>query len=608
MKKHFFRIIFFAFCFSVLFIVSTNSWAEDIAFDATVDRSSVAIGSFLQLTLSVSGTQSAEPVDLPEIDGFQSRYVGPSKRVSIVNGKYSSNISFLYNLYPDKVGQYQIPSLKIEIDGKGYTSNPINVRVVTSQSTAAGSASSAPTSLKEKIILVLTTDKTQYYLNEKISLTVRLFISGLSVRNIQYPDLAHVGFFVDEYQEPKTYQAISSGVRYDIVEFNVNAYPTRTGDLVLGPAKETCDVVFKNTNRKRRTFSGFGGVFDDDFFGGFFNAYDTRSISIESSSLPVKVMSLPQQGRPEEFSGAVGNFNFDITVSPKVVKVGDPITVKMKVSGEGNIDAVNLPVFKENEDFKMYDPQISQTRDEKVVEQVLIPRRHNVASVPEVEFSYFDVSNGEYKVVTKGPFPISVAEMEEGQELKVVGLSFNDGLLYVEKETLGKDIVFIKELPGKFYRKGSRLYKNAIFACSVFLVFMSWVGLFVWYKITHRIKTDQVFARRLMAPKHAKKGLARCRKFLSQKAQNAFYDALFKTIQDYFGNRLHVQPGAVTVATLKNIVQQKGMSVDIIDDIKELFDECEMVRYASVSVEEEKMGESYKKAEKIIDFFERRGK
>ena len=584
--------------------------AADITFHAMVDQTAVELGAGFQLTLTVDGTQSVDPIEIPEMDGLKARYLGPSTRVSIINGQFSGSVAFLYNVYPVKLGQLQIPAISTVIDGETYTTQPIDIQVVDQGELSAQTQDQAVPniSLQDKIFVIMGLPKAEFYINEEIPITIQLFVNGLSIRDIHYPEFEHVGFSVEEYQPPKRYKQIVGGIKYDIIEFKTKADPIRMGGLTLGPTKLNCNIVFQMArNRSRR--GGFDSIFDDDFFNDFLGRYETRSVTLESDPLDIQVLPLPKEGRPENFTGAVGKFKFNVTVSPVEVKVGDPITVRMSISGDGNLKSIEMLSFeklwKDKKSFKYYKPQINEENGVKTIEQVVVPRTDKIKEIPEISFNYFDIGKKQYKTVTHGPFALTVQKLEEGDALKVVGLGQSEELKLLQDEHLGQDIRFIKERPGRWYTSGRHLYNNFIFLFIVFLSVVVW-GVFAGvYSVTHRIKTDEKFARRLQAPRQAKRGLHQARSFIQKGNQKDFYDCLFKTLQQYFSNKFHMPVGSITVDAVRNILRTKGLGDEVAEKIRDVFGQCEMVRYASAQLDKVKMDENYKSAAEIIDYFER---
>ncbi|MCR4337605.1 MAG: BatD family protein, partial [Candidatus Omnitrophica bacterium] len=477
--------------------------ADDVGVEARLDVNPVALGSVTRLMISITGVDALDPIDLPEIDGFESRFVGPKTQILIVNGQYSRTLSFVYNLYPLKVGDFVIPSLAIPIDGKEYQTQSIPVKVIDAPSGASGNLSAqsslaGATKLQDKIFVVMNTAKHEAWVGEKIPVIIKLFVDSLTVQNIEFPQFEHDGFSVDDYQEPRRYQQSVGGARYEVVEFRTFVYPARAGSLNLGPAKIVCEVLFRSNVDSFDSLGG--GMFEDSFFKNFLSTYEAHPMRLESASVPIQIFSLPE-GQPKSFSGGVGHFDFQVTVSPSEVKVGDPITLRMRVSGEGDWKNLSMPSLKDTEQFKTYEPQIHQDEQGKVLEQVVIPKTIQMKEIPAIEVSYFDTTSKMYQTITRGPFPLIVKEADEAAPA-VVGIPMvaqpsSIGVPAVSSERFGQDISFIKDSLGDLQPVGYRTYKNISFWMAVWFLLAFWVAGWIWYQTTHRLKTDQKLARRL---------------------------------------------------------------------------------------------------------------
>ena len=432
-------------------------FADNVSFDASVNTAKISLGSAIQLTLTINNAKSSQPIELPKVDGFESRYLGPSTRVSIVNGQYSSSIAYVYTLFPLKTGKFQIPAITTEIEGKTYTSKPIDVEVADTVAAATAPQEEQeyrqPAGLENKIFLTLEVSKTEAYDGEKIPVTIKLFVNGLSARDIQLPEFEHAGFSADEFSKPKQYQQVVGGVMYEVVEFNTNIYPARTGELTLGPANLALNLLYKSSSRSRPSpFGDFGSFFDDDFFNSFFDNYQKHPLVLKSAGLDVRVNPLPAEGKPQDFSGAVGQFDFKTQAGPSSLKVGDPVTLRMTVSGNGDLKNIKMPTLENIEGFKLYDPQIKEENGSKILEQVLIPANEQVKEIPEISFSYFDPEQKKYQTIKQGPFVLKVAgaNKEEGLKVVVPAKEKNAPVVSEERpqEQIGRDIIFIKEEAG----------------------------------------------------------------------------------------------------------------------------------------------------------------
>ena len=594
-----------------------TSFANDISFEASVNANKVSLGETLQLTLTFEGAKPDSPLDIPHIDGWEARYLGPSTSISIINGQYSSHVSHVYTLFPQKTGKFQIPAISVNIAGKALSSQPIDIEVVdagvTSQGAGDDNNAAMATNIKDRIFVTLETPRKDLYLNEKNPLTIKLYINGLAIRDVQYPQFQHDGFTVGEFSKPKQYEQTIGGVRYQVLEFNTDIYPARTGDLKLGPATLLCNLLFKSSNRQRFPTNGMDNFFNDDFFEGIFNNYQKREVSLSSVDLPIHVLALPDEGKPADFFGAVGAFSLDAKASPAQVSIGDPITLRMTVSGEGNLQTVTMPALKPDEKFKLYDPQIKEENGNKILEQVVIPKSDKVTEIPAIRFSYFDPQKKVYQTIDRGPFPIKVTPSESKDEFKVVRFDQNKSSATVNApEEFPQDIVFIKEQPGEFRRIHDYLYKKSFFILGWTITLLGWILLVIFYKRRQKLRRDVRYARGLQALKKAKKDLQTARQFMMEGKQNEFYNTIFKVLGEYLSGKLHLSSGSVSIEIIdqefKKHQTRPGSTVDlnkILNNVKSILHECDMVRYAQIKLDHTKMQENLKKLEEIIDQLER---
>jgi len=171
-----------------------------------------------------------------------------------------------------------------------------------------------------------------------------------------------------------------------------------TGELTLGPAQVGCNLLLRKSQKRRFSNDDF---FGSDIFSGFFGGYERYALNLESPDIKITVIDLPNQNIPSGFEGALGNYNFYLVAEPREVKVGDPITLKMIIKGQGNLKTVKSPKLNFGDNFKIYQPQVNHTEDRRMIEQVVIPKSETVVEIPEVNFSFFNPETGSYKTITK---------------------------------------------------------------------------------------------------------------------------------------------------------------------------------------------------------------
>jgi len=569
-------------CFFMLMATSSVVWADTVTFEATVNSSKISLNEVMQLTLTVTGSKdNLDPVSLPVIDGFSAKYLGPSTSVSIVNGDYHSERSFIYNLFPNKVGHFQIPPISATIAGQTYVTKPIDIEVV--ENAAGLQASNSPPdqnqapsaeSLKDKILIMVAVDQTEVYLNQRIPMSVKLLVNGVPMRDIQFPpQFEKNGFTVDDFQKPQQYSQGLNGIKYDVVEFKTNIYPTHRGDVSIGPIQIAGNIIYKSG--RNNPFNQDNNFFGTDIFNNFFDAYAERPVTITSPVIHLHVSPLPQEARPPDFSGAVGQFDFQASVSPSHVRAGDPITLKMDLKGSGNFKSAQMPVFQ-GKGFKTYDPQIKEGVDEKTAEQVIIPTLARIQQVPALRFSYFDPSVKDYRTVTQGPFAIQVKAPGPDQEFKAIG--FSD--ISREPSTLVGHQFSFGKIFNKITRGGKKLCQSMVFWVSLGVIFLAGISYFLWRRFQDRLENDPAFARRLKAFKEARQALRPAQEYIKTGRHKDFYALLSKVLRDYLANKWHQSSAGLSVEEILRQLKSVPIDETHMAQVKTLLNTSDLVCFA----------------------------
>lgn len=604
------------FVIGFYFLTVFSIFAEEISFDASLDADRVPMGSAAQLTLTVHGTQDVSQVTLPAIDGFEARYVGPSTQVKVVNGEYSTAKAFSYMLIPLKEGKFTIPAVEVSIKGQVFQTKPIIIDVITSASLpsqgqngpseSAGAADpevlSDTHAIAEKVQMAIALPASAGYLYEEVPLSVKLYVRELPVQDISFPQFTQDGYVLSEFSRPRQYQEQVNGKTFEVVEFNARLTATRSGTLTLGPAVITGSLLIKN-NVRRNPFGN--NAFDDEFFSGFFNSYQKKPLTITSRPVEFTVKPLPAEGKPAGFSGGVGRFTFDVTAAPLKVKAGDPVTLKMTVAGTGDLKTIRMPEFKDTR-FKVYDPQVKESDGQKLLEQVIVPLNEGKGEIPALSFNYFDTSTGQYAVVTRGPFELEVLPTEKGQEFQAVG--FTERPVSLLKESFGKDIVFVKDRPGRLHEKHGWMARNSVFLV-VFVIFLNVWGAFLGYYLYRRkLALDPGFARRSVALRSARVALNALKPRIIEGAGRDFYTELFRIFSQYLEKKIALPPGGCDFSLVEGTLSSRGFPREKIALLAGLFELAERARFASAQVSVADMQRSYYDLEDILEEIERRVK
>ncbi len=587
-----FNLLFILFYF--LFINIFYCFADDILFKAYVDKNNASIGDGIELNLEFSGASQIPVPEIPAIEGFHVQYLGPSTRLSIVNGVTEQSVTHRYLLVPLKEGIFRLGPFSIIYKGVTYTSQEINLTITKGvifqnapSSTSSDTVSDAADNLNDRVFLTLETNKPQVYLNESIPLTITLYTRGMRVQIDQYPEFSTTGFTIGSFEQPQQFRQTHNGLIYDIVQFKTKVYAARAGDFILGPVLLKCNLLIRKPGRVGNKSSD--NFFDQNFFESFFGGFESIPIDLKSATLPLVVKPFPEHNRPGDFSGAIGDFIFTASVSPSEVNIGDPVTVKMAIKGDGNFNNVSCPVMASSGDFKIYEPQIKQEESVKIFEQVVLPQKKGIKEIPAFFFSFFNPRLNTYQTIVKGPFPIQVNAAGQEQESAFVTMAEPVVKEPEFEENLGKGIVFIKASLGNFKKTGAYLYQSISFWLFQGVTLALFIMVVFLANRNEKLKTNIVYARRLQAPKKAKKCLSETRKYMEIGHVKDFYDVVFKSLRDYLGDRFQISPGALTGKIIGEILKEKKVPSDILEKLQKLFNDCDMIRYAPTVFNEQRM-------------------
>lgn len=550
----------------IVAMVPLTALAGDVRLEATVNATRISLEDMLELRLTVYDSKDAlDPVQLPLIDGFDARYVGPATRYMIINGVSSSERSLIYNLFPSKTGRLTIPAISLTIEGRVYQTEPIDIEVVDAPkgaSLADAQEADLQQGISDKVFMSASIDPREFYVGERTPLVMKVFVNGLSLQLAGTPYLKPDGFSADTTANMQKSREVLNGISYDSLRFDTNIYPSRPGMLKVGPFTAQGELVYRVKE-------------SNDIFGDFFGRTQTRPITLTAPAVEIKVLPLPQEGRPLDFSGAVGRYDFKASVSPLAVKVGDPLTVKMQITGEGSFKKLSFPKIEEG-NFKTYEAQIKENENGAFLEQVIIPTAKSTAEIPSLSFSYFDPVAKAYKTLTQGPFKIEVTDSEGKDEFKAYGFVDKSGAQEQQASSFMAS-GFLKES----LKKAGALFRN-IYVWIVLIVLV--IAIAAWRisgYFKERLNNDDRFARQWRAQSRAKESMKKARDLLRAQRSKEFYACIYKTLNDYLADKMHLPSASLTWPLIDELLKKHAVEQAKAGQLKALFERCDMVRFAS---------------------------
>ena len=565
-----------------------NVLADDVTFVASAPKS-VVVNQRFKLSYTINTTDAKEPV-ISEIPGFE-LLMGPSASTqtsySNYNGKESSSVSvtFTYILLAKEEGTFTIPAAKITAAGKELTSNSVTIKVLPEGQNPQGGQgqrgarqSNTSTNIGEQDLFVRATlSKSNVYEQEAVLLTYKVY-SAVNLTNLSYPSPELKGFNIQEVDLPQSKQfelEHYNGRNYNTVVWRQFVlFPQESGELVI-PAVDFEAVVAVQNRRNMDPF--------EMMFSGFSSGYVNVNKDLRSNSLKLNVEKLPA-GRPADFSGAVGDFSINSTISSTDLKTNSEFTLKVTVKGAGNMRLMSNPVLELPVEFESYDPVIDNKfrltnngfQGEKVYEYLITPKANGTYTIPGAKFTYFNTRTKQYQTIESEAFEVKVAKGEEATGVTV-------GNVVVNKEkgkVLASDIRHIKfdnDVPQK---SDEFLFTSNLYI----LLYVIPAALLAMFLIVYRKKVAEnanvSLVRTKKANKVAVKRLKLAKKLMKENKVNEFYDEILKAMWGYTSDKLSIPVSQLSKENIANELAARGVDEELIASFKELLNEGEFARYA----------------------------
>lgn len=584
------------FLWIMLIAVSMNTFADDkVSFTASAPDA-VAVGDQFRLSYTVT-TQKVRDFRAPSIKGFDV-LMGPSRSqqssVQIVNGKTTStsSITFTYILMATTEGSFTIPGATITADGNQMISNSVQVNVLPADQAANGAASSGSggkqsgggttsrassgTSISSTdLFITATASKTTVYEQEAFLLTYKIYtlVDLRMFDNVKLPDFK--GFHSQEVELPNDRRwglEHYKGRNYQTTIYRQFVlFPQQSGKLTIDAAR--FDASIAKATEVSDPFEAF--------FNGGSNYVEVKK-TILTPQLTIDVKSLPA-GKPADFSGGVGEFNITSSINSTNVKTNDAITVKLVISGTGNLKLVSNPEIKFPEDFEVYDPKVDNKfrltnaglSGSKVIEYLAIPRNAGTFKIPAVKFSYFDINSKSYKTLTTEEYELHV-EKGAGNAAQTIANFTNKEDLKV----LNEDIRFIKQNDVTLTKKGDFFFGSLTYWMLYLIPGIAFIIFFIVYRKQIAANANVAKMRTKKANKVAVKRMKQAGKLLAENKKDAFYDEVLKALCGYISDKLNIPVSRLSKDNIEEELRNYGVDDALIKEFLDALNNCEFARFA----------------------------
>ncbi len=602
------KIIFLLFTILAAWQVKAADKVRFVAEAADV----VVSGDQVRLVFTVN-SQDIKDFRAPSIKGFDV-LMGPSRSqqssIQIINGKRTSNSStaFTYILLAGSPGTYTIPAASVEVNGEKVFSNAISIKVLPQDQTSGnsgnnggGSASSSRSQAAgsrisaNDLFITATVSKTTVHEQEAILLTYKVY-TVVNLRQLygKMPDLK--GFHTQEVELPqqKTFTLEHyKGRNYNTTVWSQYVlFPQQTGKLEI-PSITFDGVVAQQT-------------ISDDPFDAFFNGGGYVEVKKKITTPKVVINVQPLPAKPAGFSGAVGEFKLASSINATDVKTNDAVTIKLTLSGTGNMKLIGTPEVKFPQDFEIYDPKVtddykltnSGLTGTKTFEYLAIPRHSGNFMIPAIEFTYFDLKSNSYKTLKTEAYNLKVAKGQGNADQVISDFTNKESV-----KMLGKDIRFIKLGDSSLRPKGDFFFGTV----GYYLCYLIPLLLFVVFAVIYRQKAlenaNVAKVKTKKANKVATRRMKLAGKLLAENKKNEFYDEVLKALWGYISDKLSIPVSQLSKDNIEAELTNYGVQEALIAEFIGVLNECEYARYAPGN-ENEAMDKVYSASVEVISKME----
>ena len=551
----------------------------------------VAIGQQFRLTYTVN-SQDVSNFHIGQIpsDAFEI-LMGPSTSTqssfSMVNGRttQSSSVTYTYILSALKNGTFTIPAATINVDGSQISSNALKIQVSgTAQSNGGRAQGGRPQQQEElrsagstisgsDLFIQVSASKKRVYEQEPVLLTYKVYtLVALTQLEGKMPDLK--GFHTQEIPLPqeKSFKIEQfNGRNYKTVTWSQYVmFPQMTGKLQIPSI--TFEGIVVQQNRNIDPFEAF-------FNGG--SGYIEVKKQIQAPGVNIVVDPLPT--RPTGFSGGVGKFSMKTEIDKTELKTNDPLTIRVTITGTGNMKLMKAPEVKFTKDFDTYDVKVtdktklttSGLEGSMIYEYLAVPRHLGKYHVPPVEFTYFDTKEKQYKTLTSEAYDLAVAK-GDGDETTVQSY----GGSQEDIQMLANDIRYIKLGNVNMQSEGSLFFASTLYWIALAILVLVFILLFVIFRQRAIENADLVKVRGKKANKVAVKRLKKAAKLMKDNKPGEFYDETLRALWGYVGDRLNIPVEQLSRDNISDRLTERNVNAETIKQFIEAIDECEFERYA----------------------------
>ena len=587
----FLKLYFFSF-----FVILAFNLQAQVSFDAKVSKKRLGLNERLRIDFEMN--ENGDNFNPPPFKNFQI-ISGPQQAVSRswVNGVQSFSKTYTYFLTPRSKGNFTIGQAEVTINGEIYKTSPIEIEV-TNAVKKPNDPNNVGGQIDGNIHLVAEVSNPNPYLNEGITIVYKLYFRNpISVSDVSELETPSYGDFWSHLikigRAEINMRGTFKGESYnEVVWRKAVLYPQKSGNLILEPL--TLDLTLSLPSNRR------------DLFGRRILTQSQKTIT--TGEKVIKVKDLPKKNKPENFSGAVGKFDFDLILNKNTLKASESFQAKIKVRGKGNLNLFNLPSINVPNTLEVYEPEhnekvkVTLSGIQGTVEDTytIVPQFQGKYPIPSIEFTYFDPKLEAYKTLFSQELIVDVYDGPTS------GLpSVNNSLSKSKNSIVPNDSSFrFIKLDTKLQQKNQKIFwRSYLFWTLLFIPIVLIITSILIKKYILNQTEDLTTRKQKRAQQLAKKYLSSAKKVIQDQAK--FYEALERALHNYLKAKLKIETTELSKSKIQKLLNDKGIDKQISSEYVEVIENCERARYApgsSINTKEdlEKSGELISKIDRQI--------
>ena len=537
-------------------------------FTASLDRTSIVMGDQVTLTLNFEGAKPDE-ISNPVFDGVQ-MVSGVSSQTSIVSTPGAQSVNYVYTvtLAPTRTGDIIIPAINAKVGGKPVSSQPILLKVAAVDT----STMPPPDYANKQAFLWIVLPKTNLFLNEPMVAEIRIYVRS-DVRRVDNPQQIMPegnGLTFSQLVPGNRYTRRVGTANFTVIPISVAITPVKTGKVSISPMNGS--IVLNNLDPFERMWG---------------DASSPVRAPLTSPEMDLQVSPLPTEGAPPGFNGAVGSYTMTVSAGPTNLVAGDPITLRVQISGHGALDSVTFPEQKNWDNFKIYSPTAKVNAGDglgldgsKTFEEIVTPQNSDIKSLPPITFSFFNPEEKKYHTLSHPATPLLVRAATPGTMPAATAA-------HTENAQPTADVIPLKQHLGELAQIRAPLVQQPWFLALQGMPVLALMSSVIWRKRKENLANNPRLRRQRHVAQTIREGLQQLQRLASEKNSDEFFATLFRLLQEQLGERLDLPASAITEAVIDERLRPRGVDNEVLAPLHELFQTCNLARYAPIKSSQE---------------------